>query len=180
MKLLIHSQISIATLLKFGNGNFIPHFSGHMITYSWWDWSNPSQLNGCPHFFSFDGKAYIVGWLGVCVVVCRVVKVFSKFLQCRVNNFEIWHTCYPHRCPTTCGIIILIIVFMDFFFMQNRTKFEFLEVWGHFLKKISMWDHETWSTGTLWVLSRVCEKWPHWAIFLGPFGSWIAPKWLSM
>ena len=85
--------------------------------------------------FSFAGKAYIEGWLGVCVVVCRVVKVFSTFLQCRVNNFEIWHTCYPHRCPTTCGIIILIIVFMDFFSWKIGQNLNFWRFGAIFSRK---------------------------------------------
>ena len=36
-------------------------------------------LNHLLHFLlSFTGEAYIAGWLGVCVVVSRVVKLFSK------------------------------------------------------------------------------------------------------
>ena len=38
MKLLFHSSTSTVALLKFANGfisNFIPHFTGHMITYPW-------------------------------------------------------------------------------------------------------------------------------------------------
>ena len=37
MKLLIHSQTWTVPRLKFGNGisNFIPHFTGHVITYPW-------------------------------------------------------------------------------------------------------------------------------------------------
>ena len=51
-----------------------------------------------------------------------------------------------------------------------------LEVFGHSLKKFLMWDDQTWFTGILWVLSGVCETWPLWAKFLGPFRSQIGQK----
>ena len=35
------------------------------------------------------------------------------------------------------------------------------EIFGHFLKKFIIRDHVTWFTCILWVLSGVCEKWPH-------------------
>ena len=44
-----------------------------------------------------------------------------------------------------------------------------LEVLGHFLKKFLIWDHESWFTGILWVLSGVYEKWPMWAKFSDRF-----------
>ena len=44
-----------------------------------------------------------------------------------------------------------------------------LEVFGYFLKKFLIQDHETWFTGILWVLSGVCEKWPLWAKFSAVF-----------
>ena len=45
-----------------------------------------------------------------------------------------------------------------------------LEMFGHFLKTVLMWDHETWFTGILRILSGVREKLPLWAKFWALFG----------
>ena len=48
-------------------------------------------------------------------------------------------------------------------------KMGILEIFGPSLTKFLIWDHETWFTGILWVLSGMCEKWSLWAKISGPF-----------
>ena len=50
MKLFIHSQTSTVAPLKFGNvlSNFVLYFTGCVITYPCWDWSQSTLVMGAP------------------------------------------------------------------------------------------------------------------------------------
>ena len=48
MELLSHSQTSMAAAIEVWEwvSNFIPHFTGHMITYPWWNLSKFILIKG--------------------------------------------------------------------------------------------------------------------------------------
>ena len=78
-----------------------------------------------------------------------------------------------------CGYIEFWFLACNFFYgflITNRSKLEFLEVFGHILKMFLMPDHKTWVTGMLWVLPGVCEKWPLRVKFSGPLWPRIVQK----
>ena len=96
MKLLIHSETSFGERIS----EFIPHFS-------------------------FAGEAYVLGWFGVCVVVCRVANFFQSVEAFTVYSqyFEILHTWSSYWCPKTCGIKILILWILIMKNMQKKWVF---------------------------------------------------------
>ena len=125
------------------------------------------------------------------VVVVRrpsssVVNFFSNWI-----GFLSFHPIFPifglnvhnNIAHKTVGPEFLIFAskfFYGLLFTKNRSKLGILEVFGNFLKKFLCGAHETWFTDILWVLLWVCEKWPLWAKFSGPFGPQIGPKLVKM
>ena len=97
----------------------------------------------------------------------------KKFLM---SDHETWFTGILWVLPGVCEKWPLWAKFSGPFWPQIMPKLGFLELFGLLLKKFLMSDHETWFTGMLWVLPGVCEKWPLWAKFSGPFWPQIMPK----
>ena len=93
--------------------------------------------------------------------------------------YNIWLECAQQYCPKTCGIrilILLILIFKWIFYYKKIGKNWDFWRFGAFSQKFLIWNHETWFTSLLWILSGVCEKWPLWAKFSGLFWPQIGPK----
>ena len=119
--------------------------------------------------------------VSVCLSV-RPPAVNLFFKSNRLSQFssdlsDIWVECAQQYCPTSCGSRILInryiyIILMDLQLLKKSCrKWEFWRFFWSFYQNVLLWDHETWFTCILWVLSCVCKKWSLWAKFSGPFWS---------
>ena len=92
-----------------------------------------------------------------------VVKLFSNqkgslSFHPIFRYLDIWLQRVQQNYPKSCAIWILIFFLLIFKWLlnyKNRWKFGILEVFVHFPQKSLTWDHESWFTSILWVLSCV-------------------------
>ena len=88
------------------------------------------------------------------------------------NLVDSWRECAQQYYPKSC--LSKVFNFLCWGIFNYKKYAPILAFSCHFLKKsvflFLIWDHETWFTGILCVLSGVCEKRPLWDKFSCPFG----------